>query len=280
MTNRPLAYIVRNKAPLVLAATATVRIACRLMWERRAGSVLVVDGERRLTGIFTGRDAVRLLARPDASPSLPLAEAMTANPVTVRPQSSAMDALRAMSEGGFRHMPVVADGQIQGIVSRGDFKGMEFEEFRWRTEGPDRSGGMERTIGEIIANRQPLVCGTDDTVAAACAVMCRHRAGAVLVADRRQHLAGIFTGRDAVRSIAKLRAPAAARLAKAMTADPLALPPETTAIEALRAMNDGGFRHIPVVAGTRILGVVSRNDFTGREIDRLDEEEHLKECIW
>jgi hypothetical protein len=45
-------------------------------------------------------------------------------------------------------------------------------------------------------------------------------------------------------------------------------------------MNDGGFRHLPVIANKMILGVVSWSDFTGIEIDRLDEEEHLKEVIW
>ena len=62
MTNRELAYIVKDQKPLVLARDETVREACRRMWERRSGSVLVVDKQQRLIGIFTGRDAVRLLA--------------------------------------------------------------------------------------------------------------------------------------------------------------------------------------------------------------------------
>src|SRR5690606_5520616 len=99
-------------------------------------------------------------------------------------------------------------------------------------------------------------------------------------ADKRHRLKGIFTGRDTVRVLAKAKNAAATRLSKAMTPDTAALPPESQAIEALRAMNDGGFRHVPVVDNGKILGVVSRNDFTGGEIDRLDEEEHLTECIW
>ena len=58
MTNRKLAYIVKDQKPLVLGLNETVQHACRLMWERRAGSVLIVDTEKRLRGIFTGRDAV------------------------------------------------------------------------------------------------------------------------------------------------------------------------------------------------------------------------------
>ena len=58
MTNRKLAYIVKEQEPLVLAAKETVQHACRCMRERHAGSVLVIDDQQRLSGIFTGRDAV------------------------------------------------------------------------------------------------------------------------------------------------------------------------------------------------------------------------------
>jgi CBS domain-containing protein len=61
-------------------------------------------------------------------------------------------------------------------------------------------------------------------------------------------------------------------LRKVMTKQPHTMPPGRTAIEALRAMHDGGFRHIPVVDEGRIVGVVSRGDFRGLEHDRLDVE--------
>jgi CBS domain-containing protein len=62
MTNRKVAYIVKDQKPLVLTAHETVQHACLCMRERRAGSVLVIDEQQRLSGIFTGRDAVRTLA--------------------------------------------------------------------------------------------------------------------------------------------------------------------------------------------------------------------------
>ena len=58
MTNRPMSEIIKRQEPLALPPTATVQHACRLMRERRVGAVLVTDGEQRLVGIFTGRDAV------------------------------------------------------------------------------------------------------------------------------------------------------------------------------------------------------------------------------
>jgi CBS domain-containing protein len=52
---------------------------------------------------------------------------MTRKPETMKPQATAIDALRLMRDGGFRHVPVVEDGAVVGIVSRGDFRGLEHD---------------------------------------------------------------------------------------------------------------------------------------------------------
>jgi CBS domain-containing protein len=279
MTNRKLAYIVRNQQPLVLGLHETVQHACKLMWQRRAGSALIVDTENRLRGIFTGRDAVRLLAKANDAATTHLAQAMTPNPVTIAPESRAIDAMKAMSDGGFRHVPVTENGRILGVVSRGDFKGMEFEEFDW--DGISKATGLtaNREVASIIKNQKPLALGADETVQRACQSMTESRCGSVLVVDKQPWLTGIFTGRDAVKLLA-IGKDAAESLGLAMKRDPATITPDGHAIDALRAMSDGGFRHLPVLDNGRICGVVSRGDFTGIEIDRLDEEVHLSECIW
>jgi CBS domain-containing protein len=281
MTNRELTYIVKNQQPLLMQADATVREACRQMRERASGSTLVVDSGQRLIGIFTGRDAVRLLAKGNDAGAVLLVKAMTRNPVTTAPTSRAIDALRAMGEGGFRHVPVTEDGMIRGVVSRGDLKGMELEEFRWEESGTPRSGTSGfRSLAEVAKSRRPFVVGEDDTVQQACKGMRRRSCGCALVADRERGLVGIFTGRDAVRILATAEEAGAACMSQAMTRKPMTLDPNGSAIDALRLMNDGGFRHVPIVHKQKIAGVVSQSDFTGIEIDRLDEEEHLKEVLW
>jgi CBS domain-containing protein len=281
MANRELAFIVKDQDPLVLFADDTVRAACCSMWERRSGSVLVADDRKRLSGIFTGRDAVRVLATIKDAGSTPLAQAMTRDPITVTPKSRAIDALRAMAEGGFRHVPVIADGSIRGVVSRGDLKGMELEEFRWEQAGPPiGSGRSYRAVADIIKGRKPLMINEDEIVERACRGMWEQRCGCGLVLDKEQHLAGIFTGRDTVRVLGSAENAGALPVREAMTRAPVTMTVNGSAIEALRAMNDGGFRHLPVIENGSIVGVVSRTDFTGVEIDRLEEEEHLKEVIW
>jgi CBS domain-containing protein len=100
-----------------------------------------------------------------------------------------------------------------------------------------------------------------------------------LWSNERQRLKGIFNGRDAVRALAEAKDAAVTILAHVMTPNPITTAPNSLTIDALRKMNNGGFRHLPVVENNTILGVVSRGDFKGIELDQLDEEEHLWECI-
>lgn len=126
MTNRSISFIVKEQDPLVMGPGDTLRQACASMYERHVGAVLVSD-HGRLVGIVTGRDIVHALADGRNGLDTPLAKVMTAEPDTIAPDAKAIDALRMMSDGGYRHLPVVADGRVIGIVSRGDFKGLELD---------------------------------------------------------------------------------------------------------------------------------------------------------
>ncbi len=136
-----------------------------------------------------------------------------------------------------------------------------------------------RRMEEIVRNQRPVTMPKTATVRDACAEMMQRKIGAVLVTDGEDDLRGIFTGRDVVRLLADGKDPRHLTLGTAMTTDPQTMPPGQTAIEALRLMRDGGFRHIPVVEGTRVVGIVSRGDFRGLERDRLDVETGYWETI-
>ena len=113
---------------------------------------------------------------------------------------------------------------------------------------------------------------------AACAMRGRD-VGRVLVTEGGR-LTGIFTERDLMnRVVACGREPKATPLAEVMTTDPTTIPPKATALEALRLMEDSGYRHLPVVAGGRLLGILSRRDLTGVEKARLDSESSLWERL-
>ena len=125
---RKMSDFVRRQDPVTLPPHATVKEACRRMRERRVGAVLVTDGDRRLVGIFTGRDAVhRVLAEGRSAMRTRLADVMTPDPKTMPPHKSAIDALRLMEDARIRHLPVIAEGKVVGIVSRFDFSGLEID---------------------------------------------------------------------------------------------------------------------------------------------------------
>jgi CBS domain-containing protein len=125
---RKMSDIVRNQDPLMLPPHTTVMEACRHMRDRRVGAVLVTDADCRLVGIFTGRDAVhRVLAEGRSPAETKLADVMTPDPTTMAPGRTAIDALRLMEDARYRHLPVVGDGKVVGIVSRFDFNGLELD---------------------------------------------------------------------------------------------------------------------------------------------------------
>ena len=105
-------------------------------------------------------------------------------------------------------------------------------------------------------------------------------AGAVLVVADRGRLVGIFTRGDAVsRVLAEGKSPVETTLNQVMTPAPSVVRPATTAIEALRIMQDCGYRHLPVIAGRKVVGLVFRGDFKGLELDRIEEEAAIWEKI-
>jgi CBS domain-containing protein len=137
-----------------------------------------------------------------------------------------------------------------------------------------------RHMSDIVRDQEPLVMSPRTSVKHACQRMRERHVGAVLVIDRNDRLVGIFTGRDAVcRVLAEGKDAAETTLAEVMTTDPCCMPPASSAIEALRLMHDGGFRHVPVIAGKKVVGIVSHGDFRGQETDRLDVETGIWERI-
>jgi CBS domain-containing protein len=122
------AEIVRNQRPLMLPSSTTVMQAARNMVSENVSAVLVTEGDAVIVGIFTGRDAItRMLAKGRDPVLTTLAEVMTYLPVIMTPGDVAIEALRLMQRAHCRHLPIVHEGRVVGLVSRGDFRGVEQE---------------------------------------------------------------------------------------------------------------------------------------------------------
>lgn len=131
---------------------------------------------------------------------------------------------------------------------------------------------QSRSMSEVVHSRRPICLPPEATVREAAETMKQHHIGAVLVSSPDGRLLGIFTGRDAVARVLAEGHGGQTRLATVMTPNPATLGERHTAIEALRLMRDGGFRHVPIVVNGKIMGIVSHGDFQAAEHARLDEE--------
>lgn len=98
----------------------TVLAAITLMAERRIGALLVMDGEE-LVGIVSERDYARkIILQGRRSSETKVSEVMTPDVITVPPTMTAREGLELMTERFCRHLPVVEDGKLIGVVSIGD----------------------------------------------------------------------------------------------------------------------------------------------------------------
>jgi CBS domain-containing protein len=102
--------------PLATTVDATVGQALQLLRAQRTGAVMICEGPK-LVGILTERDALRLMA-DGADFSRPVREVMSSPPATISAQATVAEAIRVMSEGGYRHLPMVDPaGQPTGVVA-------------------------------------------------------------------------------------------------------------------------------------------------------------------
>ncbi|UKV15066.1 CBS domain-containing protein [Thalassospiraceae bacterium SW-3-3] len=110
--------VVKEQSIATLNPADSVMDAVNTMTERKIGAVIIVDNSARLAGIFTERDLVnRVVAKGLDAASTPLEQVMTANPDTLGPDDTAMNALELMSARRYRHLPVVDGETVVGMVS-------------------------------------------------------------------------------------------------------------------------------------------------------------------
>jgi CBS domain-containing protein len=129
MFTQPVRSLLERRKLLTAAPTTTVSRAAKAMASKHVGAVLVVEDER-LLGIFTERDALcRVLARGLEPSEIQLAAVMTHDPKTIEPNKSFGHALLIMWENGFRHLPVVDQGKILGVVCARDALDPDMEDF-------------------------------------------------------------------------------------------------------------------------------------------------------
>jgi CBS domain-containing protein len=111
-------HVLLPRTPITLPLNARVADAIEVMLQADIGAVLIVDADGALAGIFSERDLLMKVAGVcDDYAGRPVSEFMTRRPETVRASDSLAFALHKMDCGDYRHLPVMSDGRLVGVVS-------------------------------------------------------------------------------------------------------------------------------------------------------------------
>ncbi|HEY0389006.1 MAG TPA: CBS domain-containing protein [Gaiellales bacterium] len=133
---------------------------------------------------------------------------------------------------------------------------------------------MAVTLRDFMTSDDVLTIPADTTLGQAARLMRGRNVGAAVVTEA-ERIVGIFTERDLLRAIADSRHPDQGQVQSYMTPDPLTLPPDHSPSEAAQIMSERKFRHIPVVEGDRLVGIVSIRDLVGAGLQMVSDDAHV-----
>ncbi len=120
--NTPLSALLARKGPALhtVASHLTIAETVAEMNRHRIGCILVTEGEK-LVGIFTERDVLRRVVGEGVDPKTGrVADVMSANVMTVTPEATVEETMVMFAERRCRHLPVLSEGKLQGLISIGD----------------------------------------------------------------------------------------------------------------------------------------------------------------
>jgi CBS domain-containing protein len=132
-----LQAILANKPAGFISVTEDLSISAviGILAEKHIGAVLVVGPGNSLVGILSERDVVRSLAANAAlTLNMTVAQLMTPNPATATPATTVEEAMESMTNGRFRHLPIMNDGQLVGLVSIGDVVKARIDQQKYEVE--------------------------------------------------------------------------------------------------------------------------------------------------
>lgn len=133
-----VARILRQKGTSeveTITSSESVADAASILSSRRIGALIVSDDGVKVTGIISERDVVRWLGREGASClKRPVADVMTTKVIACTPEDKVTDIMERMTGGRFRHMPVMENGMLVGVISIGDVVKYRMSELEHETE--------------------------------------------------------------------------------------------------------------------------------------------------
>jgi CBS domain-containing protein len=134
---------------------------------------------------------------------------------------------------------------------------------------------MGVTLRDFMSGDDVLTIEPTATLGAAARKMRQRNVGAAVVVDEEGAVVGIFTERDLLRAIADSRNPDVGQVQSYMTSDPITLSPDHSPSGAAQIMSERKFRHIPVVDGGKLVGIVSIRDLVSAGLHIQTADAHV-----
>lgn len=176
---------------------------------------------------------------------------MTRNPVTITPRDGLRQAMELMQEHGVRHLPVVRDGALVGVLSDRDLLGAT----GWRVD----DAWLASSVVADAMTEGPVAVSPDDSVVTASVELTCRGLGCLPVVDDRE-LSGMLTDIDLLRALVETGVGADTKVAEVMTPDPRTVAPSDTLIDAEAILREVGARHLPVLNGEQLVAILSDRD--------------------
>jgi CBS domain-containing protein len=257
----------RLSSHVVVPSGRKVRSVVAAMAAQHTGCAVVTEGAR-LAGIFTERDVTNHVVRsPDVWGS-PVDDFMTADPMVISHDASAIDALRLMNAHRFRNLPVTsADGDLLGSINHYDLIRLAAAFLESQSElGPELSPEHNLHFVDLtgLSAHEPLLVRPGDSLAAAVEAMISAQTGLVSVVNDRGVVIGELTEHDVFLKVAcRVEDLVDERVGDWMTEQIAAAAPGTPISDALGIMAKLGHRYLVLINETnRALGVVTFREIT------------------
>lgn len=128
----------KGKQIITTQPQAAVREAIALLAQHRIGALIVVDEQNKPVGIFSERDVIKYAAEHEDVFDKQVADLMTKDVITGTPQDDTFSVAHTMTEQRFRHLPILDDGALIGMISIGDILKAERDQYRGEIDTLER----------------------------------------------------------------------------------------------------------------------------------------------
>jgi signal transduction histidine kinase/CBS domain-containing protein len=245
---------------LTILPEATVVEAARRMAEKNTSCILVVDHAGTVRGILSERDLLKKVVTRNLATAPTVAEVMTSPVVYAPPGLSIFEASHIMESKHIWRLPVIKDGRLAGIVTQTDMtKALA-------------SYGMWRSVGDIMVT--DVAQAKRDTQVTEIATLMTERSISCVLITENNEVVGITTERDLFKKVVALgRDPAKTPVHEIMSAAPISVSPTCSIYNAAKLIEEKKIRHLPVMEGKVLYGIVTQSDIFRAVRRKLEDEE-------